>query len=222
MRELLLIARKDLRIERQSRVLLNQVLPFALLIIVLFGLALDADRATLRQFSPGLFWITVLLVSLLALQRSVAIETADSAVEGLRLAGIDPWRIFGGKMLAITVQLLVLEVALVLGIVVFYDAAIEDVVLVIVVGVVAALGISAAGTLYGVVAVGLGVRETLLPILLLPILAPLLIGATRAYGDAFGTTAVNGWAWLGLLFAFAVVYTVVGALAYGAILEDVQ
>ena len=222
MRELWMIARKDLRIERQSRVLVNQVLPFALLIIVLFGLALDADRATLRQFSPGLFWVTVLLVSLLALQRSVAIETADGAVEGLRLAGIDPWRIFGGKMLAITLQLLVLEVALVLGIVVFYDAAIEDGLLVVVVGVVAALGISAAGTLYGVVAVGLGVRETLLPILLLPILAPVLIGATRAYGDAFGTTAVNGWAWLGLLFAFAVVYTIVGAVAYGAILEDVQ
>lgn len=221
MREVWLIARKDLLVERRSRILINQVLPLALLILILFGLALDADTATLRQFAPGLFWITVMLVALLALQRSIGIEVADGGVEGLRLAGIDPWRIFGGKVLAVVAQLLVLEVFMVLGIVVFYDASISDFLLLVAAGVVAAVGISAAGTLYGVLAVGLGVRETLLPILLLPVLAPVLIGATRAYGDALGSTAVNGWAWLGLLSAFAVVYTVAGAIAYGAILEDV-
>lgn len=221
MRELWLIARKDLLVERRSRILVNQVLPLALLILVLFGLALDADRATLRQFSPGLFWVTVMLVALLALQRSIGIEVADGATEGLRLAGIDPWRIFGGKVLAVVAQLVVLEAMMIVGIVVLYDASISDFVLLVVAGIVAAFGISTAGTLYGVLAVGLGVRETLLPILLLPVLAPVLIGATRAYGDALGATAVNGWAWLGLLSAFAVVYTVAGAIAYGAILEDV-
>lgn len=221
MREVWLIARKDLLIERRSRVLVNQVLPFALLILVLFGFALDADRATLRQFAPGLLWVTVLLVALLALQRSIGIETADGAAEGLRLAGIDPWRIFGGKVLAVVAQIVVLIAFMVLGIVIFYDSAVSDLLLLICAGLAAAVGIGAAGTLYSVLAVGLGVRETLLPILLLPVLAPVLIGATRAYGDALGVTAVNGWAWLGLLLAFAFVYTIAGAVAYGFVLEDV-
>ena len=79
---------------------------------------------------------------------------------------------------------------------------------------------AAAGTLYGALASGLGVRETLLPILLLPVLAPVLIGATRAFDDALGAVAVDGWAWTGLLAVAALIATVVGALAHGVLIED--
>ena len=69
-------------------------------------------------------------------------------------------------------------------------------------------------------AVGLGVRETLLPILLLPVLAPVLIGATRAFGDAFDRVDVDGWAWLGMLGVFAVIFVVFGVFAYGTLMEE--
>ena len=85
---------------------------------------------------------------------------------------------------------------------------------------VATIGIAAAGTLYGVLSAGLRVRETILPILLLPVLAPVLIGATRAFDDALGTVAVDGWNWLALLGLTAVVYVAFGALAFGVLLED--
>ncbi len=45
-----LITSKDLKIELRSRVLTNQVAPFALMILVLFGIALDADQQSLRNF----------------------------------------------------------------------------------------------------------------------------------------------------------------------------
>ena len=116
MREVLadlgLVAAKDLRIEFRSRVLANQVAPFALLVLVLFGVALDADQRTLRSFAPGLFWVAVLLCALLAVQRSVAVERADDAVVGLRLSGMSPAALFLGKATAVLVQLLVLEVLL--------------------------------------------------------------------------------------------------------------
>jgi heme exporter protein B len=64
------------------------------------------------------------------------------------------------------------------------------------------------------------VRETILPILLLPVLAPVLIGATRAFDDALGAVAVDGWNWLGLLALAAVVYVAFGALAFGVLLEE--
>lgn len=220
MHDALLIARKDLRIEAKSRVVTNQVAPFALLVLVMFGFALDADRATLAAFSPGLFWVTVLFVGILAVQRSVAVEMADGAMEGLRLSGVEPWRVFVGKAIAIAAQLVALEALLAVGIIILYEASIQDLALFAATAVVAAIGVSVAGTLYGVLAVGLGVRETLLPILLLPVLAPVLIGATRAFDDALGKVAVNGWAWLSLLAAFAITYTIAGALAYGAVLED--
>ncbi|MCB0995952.1 MAG: heme exporter protein CcmB [Acidimicrobiales bacterium] len=219
-REIPLVLGKDLRIEVRSRVLVNQVAPFTLLVIVLFGFALDADTTTLRSFSAGLFWVAVLLSALLAIQRAFAIESADGATAGLRLSGLSPSAIFLGKAAAIAVQLLVLELLLSAGIVVFYDAEIEAPLLFAAAAAAATLGIAAAGTLYGVLAAGLRVRETILPILLLPVLAPVLIAATRAFDDALGSAAVNGWAWTGLLVVFAVTYIVFGTLAYGVLLEE--
>ena len=58
--EIALVAGKDLRVELRSRVALNQVAPFALMVLILFGFALDADRATLGAFTPGLYWVTIL------------------------------------------------------------------------------------------------------------------------------------------------------------------
>ena len=69
-----LITSKDLKIELRSRVLTNQVAPFALMILVLFGIALDADQQSLRNFASGLFWISVLLCALMAISRSMTIE----------------------------------------------------------------------------------------------------------------------------------------------------
>jgi heme exporter protein B len=215
-----LVASKDLRIEARSRVLTNQVAPFAVLVLVLFGFALDADQRTLRMFAPGLFWVAVLLCLLLAVQRSSAVESADDAATGLRMAGLAPAAVFLGKSAAILVQLLVLELLLTAGIIVFYGSSVKNLFLWLIAGLVTALAVAATGTLYGALASGLGVRETLLPILLLPVLAPVLIGATRAYDDALGAAAVDGWAWTGLLAMFAVVASTLGALAYGALVED--
>lgn len=219
-RDAWLIARKDLRIEARARVVTNQIAPFTLLILVLFGFALDADTATLRDTAPGLFWVAVLLVALLAIQRAVRIETADGAHHRLLLSSIQPPSVFLGKALALFVQLLALEVLLLVAVVLLFDTSIDQPLLTLCAAVAATAGIASAGTLYGVLAVGLGVRETLLPILLLPVLAPVLISATRAFGDAFDRVDADGWAWLGMLGVFAVIYTVFGMLAYGVLLED--
>ena len=215
-----LVAGRDLRIEARSRVVVAQVVPFALLVLVLFGFALDADQRTLSTFAPGLFWVAVLLSALLAVHRSATLEQSDGTLDALRMSGLTPLALFLGKAAAVFVQILALETVLVGGLLVFYGVEVDDPVLLIVAGVLAGVTVAAAGTLYGALASGLGVRETLLPILLLPVLAPVLIAATRAFDDALGVAAVDGWAWTGLLAATALVATVVGALAYGALIED--
>jgi len=215
-----LVAAKDLRVEWRSRVTLSQVLPFALLVLVLFGFALDANRPVLDAATAGLFWMTVLFVGLIAVQRSTSIETTDGARRALLLAGIDPAAVFLGKALAVAVQLLFVEIVLVGGIIVLYDATVESIPLLFATLLVATVGISAAGTLLGALVAGVRARETVLPLLLLPILAPVLIGATRAFDDALGTVAVDGWAWLGLLAGFGAINIGLGTLAYGVLLEE--
>ena len=216
----LLVAGKDLRLEARSRVAINQVLPFALLVLVLFAFALDPDRGLLEKATPGLYWVAVLFSGLLALQRSFSVEAADGNRDALRLSGLDPAGIYLGKVLSVAVQLLVLEALLGVGVALLYSTHITGWGLLLATVVVATAGIAAAGTLYGVVAAGLRVRETLLPLLLLPVLAPVLIGSTRAFEAALAGTPSEGWPWVGLMGVFAVLYIVAGVLGFGPLLEE--
>ncbi len=107
----LLVARKDLAIEWRSRVVLDQVLPFAGVTMVLFAFALDSD-AVLERVAPGLVWLAVLFSLLVLVQRAFAVEAADGALDALRVAGVDPMSIYWGKGLSLALQLLVLEALL--------------------------------------------------------------------------------------------------------------
>jgi heme exporter protein B len=219
-RDAMVIAGRDLRIEARSRVVTNQVLPFAVLVLVLFAFALDPDRGVLDRAAAGLFWVAVLFSALLAIQRSFAIEASDEARDGLRLSGLDPAGIFLGKALAVAAQLAVLEVVLTAGIAVLYGSELDGPVLLAATALLATVGLAAAGTIYGVLAAGLRVRDTLLPLLVLPVVAPVLLASTRAWEAGLQGVPGDGWSWLRILGVFAVVYVAVGIAAFGSLLED--
>jgi len=219
-RDAALVAGKDLRVEFRSRVATNQVAPYALLVLIVFAFALDPDRGFLTKAAPGLFWVAVVFSALLAIQRSFAIEAADGGRDALRLSRLDPSGIFIGKAGAVAVQLALLEVVLGLGVVVLYNAPLGGAVLLATTCVLATVGLAAAGTVFGVLVAGLRVRDTLLPLLLLPVLAPLVLGATRATEYALAGTPADGWLWVQLVGAFAAVYTAFGIVAFGPLLEE--
>jgi heme exporter protein B len=222
-RDAALVAGKDLRIEMRSRVVLNQVAPFAVIVLVLFAFALGPDPAPLLEAAAGLFWVAVLFCGLLAVQRSFAVESADGTRDGLRLTGVDPAGTFLGKTMAIIAELVVLEVLLTLGVVILYGAHVRSWGGLIAAAVAGTVGIAAVGTLYGALSSGLRVRETLLPLLLLPVVAPVLLAGTRAWQAALGTESasatIGGNPWTSLLVVFAVVYLALGVLVYGPLQE---
>jgi heme exporter protein B len=219
-RDALLVAGKDLRVEARSRVATNQVAPYAVLVLLLFGFAFDQDRALLTRAAPGLFWVAVLLCGLLAVQRSFAIEGGDGARDGLRMSGIDPAGVFLGKAAAVAVELVGLQLLIGAGIVVLFDTRLHDPGLLVAAAAAATAGLAASGTVYGVMAAGLRVRETLLPLLILPVVAPVLLGATQAWRAALGLSTSSGWRWAGLLACFAVLYLTIGVFAFGPLLEE--
>jgi heme exporter protein B len=218
--ETALVAGKDLRIELRSRVTIQQILPFGLIVLLLFAFALDPDRGVLRRVAPGLFWVTVLLAALLAVSRSFAVEAEHGARDGLRLSGLDPAAIFLGKAAAVALEMLVLEALLTAGVVVLFDVSLGSIAPLALATVAATAGVSAAGTLYGVLASGTRVRETLVPLLVLPVVSPVLLGATRAWEAAIDGVPGDAWPWVGLLAIFAVLFTALGSLAFGPLLEE--
>jgi len=219
-RDAALVAGKDLRIEARSRVALTQVAPFGVVALALFAFALGPDRTTMAKGAPGLFWVAVLFCTVLAVQRSVSVESADGARDGLRLTGIDPAGLFLGKAAAVGAQLIALEAVLTLGVVLLYGARIQVPWMIVVSCVLGTVGLAVTGTLYGALSAGLRVRETLLPLLLLPIVAPVLLAGTRIWQAAMtGGTPSDGTQWLRLLVLFDAVYLAVGVVLFGPIQE---
>ena len=84
LRDAAMVVGKDLRLEWRSRVTLSQILPFALLVLILFAFALDPDRRILEEATPGLFWLAVLFSMLgsgeIALTQRLAWFLAAAAV----------------------------------------------------------------------------------------------------------------------------------------------
>jgi heme exporter protein CcmB len=174
---------------------------------------LDAETA-------GLVWMATLFSCVLGVQRSFAIETVDAARDGLRLSGLDPAGIYLGKASALGAELFVLEVILAGVASVLYAAKLSDVVLLLVTCLLATVGLSAVGTLYGALALGARVRETLLPLLFFPVTAPVLIAAIKAWQAGLAGTPGKADGWLELLAVFAGAYAAIGAVAFGPLLED--
>lgn len=220
LRDAILIARKDLTIEWRSRLTLGQIAPLGILVLVVFAFAFDANAALLEAGAGGLFWVSLLFGGVLLVQRSFDVELEDGNLDALRLSGIEPSSIFVGKALALGVQLLLLDVVLMAGIVVLFGAEIDQWGLLLAAAIGGTSAFAVCGTLYGAMASGVRVRDTLLPLLLIPVVAPVLLAGTRAFEAAFGVTTDAGWNWTGLLFVISAVYTAVGLVAFGPLLED--
>jgi heme exporter protein B len=218
-RDAWLVASRDLRIEARSRVVLWQVLPFALLSLLLFAFAFGPQRARLVQAAPGLFWLALLFSTVLFAQRSRALEGSAATREATRLLGLDPGGVFLGKALALLAELLVLEALLLAGILLLFHLVVVSWWVLVAACLLAAIGLASASVLYGALSGEARIRATLLPVLLLPILAPVLIAGVRAFEAAVVHSGGLGGRWLGVLAVFSVVYTALGIALYGPLEE---
>jgi heme exporter protein B len=219
-----LVAGKDMRIELRSRVLINQVLPFAAIVMVLFAFALDND-GILERVAPGLIWLATLFSMLVVVQRSFAVESGDGALDALRTAGVPAQGIYFGKAIALGLQLMVLEILLFGAAFVLYNSRIAGagIGLLITSALAASCGLGLVGTLYGGLTTGTKGRESLLPLLLLPVVAPVLIAATRATEASLGVGGISmrqGWAWVALLVTYALLFAIGGSVAFGPLVDD--
>ncbi|MGH2462661.1 MAG: heme exporter protein CcmB [Candidatus Limnocylindria bacterium] len=216
------IAAKDLRSEFRGRQAVTSTLFLAALTLLVFGFALGPDDTRLAAAGPGLLWLAVILSGVLAVSRLHHLEMEDGAFELLALYPVSRAAIYLGKAMGGFAAMLALG-ALVLPLTVILYAldpstSLAGLVLVLILG---ALGFAAIGTLYAGLTVRLRAREVLLPLLLLPVVAPLLLAAVSATvsllaGDPFGELA----AWLQLLVGFDVAMLLAGGLTYGLALEE--
>jgi heme exporter protein B len=213
--------RKELLLQWRSRSQFLAVLVFGAAALLLFSFAIGPNAAALRTFSAGFLWLGLLLSSTLTLAESFHAEMENRALEGLLLLPSDPRALYYAKAIANWLQLTVLGVALVPVMVVLYDAGTTRLLTLLLVIVLGAAGLSAPGTLYAAMTAQLKAKQTLLPLLLFPLIVPALLASVKATSYVIlGDPMNESKAWLGLLAAFDLIYWSLCGMLYERVIED--
>ena len=213
--------RKELLLQWRSRAQFLAVLVFGAAALLLFSFAIGPDASALRQFSGGFLWLGLLLSSTLTLAESFHAEMENQALEGLLLLPTSPVVIYYGKAIANWIQLAVIGMSLVPVMVVLYDAGTTRIMSLMLVILLGSAGLSAPGTLYGAMTAQIRSRQTLLPLLLFPLIVPALLASVKAtsliiLGDPMGESR----SWISLLAAFDAIYWSLCGLLFGRVVDE--
>jgi heme exporter protein B len=221
LRQAVLMAGKDLRIQARSRYAVGAVLPFAATLLVAFGLSLGPGRSLLEEAAPGLLWLAVLFASVLSFRQAYQVESEDGAMEGLVLSPVDRGAIFLGKAMGVAAELLVLEAIVVFLVAALFGLSIGQAPAILAGAfLLGTVGLSAIGSLFGALTESPRAREAVFPLLVLPLATPVLIAGIRATELAVAGRGAEAGSWLGLLVAFDVMFLSLGMIVFGHLLED--
>jgi len=215
------VARKDLQLEARSRERFVSMATFAVLVAVVFNFALDPTVRS-RDIAGAMLWVTVLFAGTLGLGRSFAMEGEADALTGVLVSPAPRGAVFLGKFLANLLIMLAVEVVIFPVYALFFGLRLGGALggLAIVV-VLATVGFIALGTLFSAITAHTRLGESLLPILLLPLLIPVVIfaaGATQRLLIGRPLAEIGGN--LRMLLAFDLVFLFVCTACFGAAVEE--
>lgn len=221
LRAALLIARKDLAIERRSRAAFLSATVFALLSAAIFYFAWDPTAVTSLDLAPGVLWVIFTFSGLLGLNRSFAAELTERAIDGLLLAPVSREAIFLGKALANFVFVIAVQLIAIPAVVLLYNLPLGGAAWAVAgIGVLAAVGLVTVGTLFSAMVVNTRFAELLLPMLSLPFFVPIVTAAAQATARILsGRPLADVAGWVRLLAAFDLIFVSACTLAYPYTIE---
>jgi heme exporter protein B len=221
MNALLAVLWKDLAIEWRSRDRFAAMLVFSLLVVVVLYFAAPPSLDPAQNgYVPGLLWVAYLFAGVLGMNRAFAAELENDALSALALAPVDRGFLFAGKALASFVVLAAVQLATAFAFALAFGLELWPIApQLAAVAALGGFGIACAGTLLAAMSVRTRHREVMLPLLLLPLLAPVLLGAVRATTQLL-TAGTLPWPSVQLLIVADAVYAIVSFLTFEYVLDE--
>lgn len=217
------ILRKDLAIEMRTRESVPAMALFSITVFVLFHFGLDRDTLE-GDLATGVVWVTLLLATVLGVNRLYVSERDQGGFTALMLAPIDRTALWVAKAAALFLYLAALELValpafdlLLLG--PGLGGALPELLPIL---LLANLGLAAVGALIAALAIETRARDLIVPLLLLPLLVPVVIAAARATEPLLsaGQSPDDLAKWLGFLALYDVVFVLVSIAVFDYLLDD--
>lgn len=188
------IARVDLRVERRIGDVLRIILPFAVIALLVFPLALGVDLSAITQLGPAVFWAIGVLFGMQVALRQAADDRPERR-DLYSLLGVDPAARFVGRALSGSVLMMGFLIVLLVATFVLYSPRLPSgwPVPVILALLLTAVGLTELGTLAGEVTAGLQSRTALASLIVAPLAIPLVIGGSQTLESLARDTSILPW-----------------------------
>ena len=214
------IVRKDFLLEIRSRDVVLPVFIFSFLVVVTFNFALESTPSTANLVVPGILWVSVLFGAMVGFGRMFLSESELGAFQGLLTAPIGRDVIFFGKVISNVLFLLLIELILLPILMVLFNVTLSPLDM-LYVSIPALFGISLSGMLFAAISMKMRAKEVMLPILFLPVVVPIILGAVEStYGVMNGNDLDEFFKWIILMIGFDLIYCVLGPVSFTMIVED--
>ena len=211
---------KDILAELRTRDIVISILAFALLSLIIFNFALSPTPQMTPVVAPGVLWVAFTFAGVLGLTRAFVLEKDHGNLEGLLLTPTSREALYVGKMLGSLFFMLLAEMVILPVFAVLFNLSPFQPELLLIV-LLATIGFAAIGTLFSAIAINTRSREIMLPMLFLPIVVPIIIGAVVSSGTALeGGSWSDMVKWVQLIAVFDVLVLVFSAFAFEHVLQE--
>jgi len=187
--------------------------------VVIFSFSFDPLAEESRRIAGGIAWVALLFATIVALNQSWARELQNGVLDALRLAPAPANGLFLGKVIANFVFVVAIEILITPVFVIFYNLRVvgSEAQLLLVAGL-GTWALVVNGTFFSALSIRTRNRELMLPLILLPISLPALLGMVLATTNILTgeSSPIFG---VKLLAVYDVVFTVVSLLLFEPVLN---
>jgi heme exporter protein B len=223
------LLRKELLVELRTLESVPGMSLFAVTTFVVFHFALNQNTVS-GQEAAGILWVTLLFAAMLGINRLFVADADQGGFDGFLLAPVDRGALLLAKAIALLAYLLVLELVAVPAFALLLlgpplGQALPGLLAPLALG---DIGVAAIGTLVAAMAVRTRARDLLGPLLALPLLVPVVIGAARASAPLLALARAGGHGgvggppirWLATLALYDLVFGLIAYAVFDFLLED--
>jgi heme exporter protein B len=216
------IIHKDLTSEIKTGQVWPPLCLYSLLVAVVFSYQMDISPDQRSQIAGSLLWLTTFFAGMLTMERTFVAEREDGCWHALLLYPLSPATIYFAKLAVNIVTLAVMQFILIALLVMISDLPlVNHPWMLLCVAALGNLGIAAVGTLFSALSLNMRRNNSLLSLLVLPVVIPVLIAATQATQQLCESSLSEPlWRWMQLLIVFDVVFVAAGAVLIDFIVEE--
>ena len=209
------IARKDMTLLLTRGNGLAQAILLGLLLIFVFSLAQGAGETLSPQGAATVFWMSSLFCQILLFNQLFALEEVNQSRIGLILLPGPVYGVWIAKTLAGLMLLIAGQLCFFPSVLVFLGQKVAGNPVHGLLGLLGCdIGICALGSLLGALSEGQTTRESLLSILLFPLITPLLLAAISIHTATLGGEGQDVVHWLSLVAAYDAIFCAVSCFLF--------